>query len=289
MNKILKYKYTDTIFFLIVGTFLVSLAINGVLAPNKLISGGISGISLMLHFMFGLNLSILTIVLNIPIFIVAVKYLSKPFLAFSLVGMLLSAFWLEVTKDFTIPLSSDLTVVVMGGLINGIGVGMIFRTGGSTGGIDIVAKILNKLFSFSMGSTSFIINIFVMAAAAYFFSIDLAVMTAISMFVSSKATNLIVDGLNRRRTGTIILAPEHAEEICSTIIKELNRGVTIVPATGGYTHSQKMILYTMINVREVAKLKQIVSSIDEHAFMTISETAQVIGNGRGFIHTTDEK
>ncbi|WP_010167918.1 YitT family protein [Candidatus Epulonipiscium viviparus] len=284
-----KCEYKDTIFFLILGTMLMALAVNGVLAPNYLINGGISGISLMLHFAFGWNLSMLTIVLNVPIFLIALKFLPKKFLGFSILGTMLLAGWIELTKDFRIPLNSELTIVVLGGLINGLGMGMIFRTGGSTGGTDIIAKIFNKLFSFSMGSVSFMINMIIMAAAAYFFSIDLAVVTAISMFVASQATNLIVDGLNSRRTGTIIVSPEYAEEICLAITHELHRGATMVDATGGYTHNKKVIIYTMINMREVAKLKQIVSSHDKHAFMTIVETAQVIGNGKGFLSQINNK
>ncbi len=280
-NNILEYK--NTVFFLVIGTLLMAIAVNGVLVPNKLISGGISGISLMLYFVFGWNLSLLTIILNIPIFIIGLKYLPKKFLFFSLFGTLVLALWIELTKNIIIPLDSELTIVVLGGLINGLGMGMIFRTGGSTGGTDIIAKIINKLFSIGMGSVSFMINMVIMAAAAYFFSINLAVVTAISMFVAAQATNLIVDGLNTRRTGTIIVSPEYAEEICSAITTQLHRGVTMVAATGGYTHNQKIIIYTMINMREVSKLKQIVSAHDKHAFMTIVETAQVIGNGRGFL------
>lgn len=268
---------------LIVGTLLMSIAINGLLAPNRLLSGGVSGIALFLHFLFDWNLSFLTIILNIPLFILALMFLKRRFIALSLVGMTLLSFWLEVTKGFVIPTSNFITIILLGGILNGIGMGIIFRAEGSVGGTDIVAKIANKFFSFSMGSVIFAINILIMLASIFVFGIDLSIITAATMFVSSRTTNFVVDGLNRRRTVSIITSPEAGEIIAKKITEEMSRGVTIVPAIGGYTHHDKFILYTTVTLHEVAKLKSLICTYDEHAFVTIADTAQVIGNGKGFI------
>lgn len=276
-------KQMRTIFSLATGTLLMSIAINGLLAPNKLLSGGVSGLSLFLHFLFDWRLSLLTISLNIPLFILAFIFLRKQFIILSLVGMSLLSFWLEMTQNLVIPTTNPLSIILLSGLLNGMGTGIIFRAGGSVGGTDIIAKILNQSFSFSMGSVVFLINMVIMLTSTYFFGIDIAVITTASMFVSSQTTNFVVDGLNKRRTVTIITSPNAGNNIATEIMNGMSRGVTIVPAIGGYTHSDKVILYTTVNLREVSKLKTLVSSHDSHAFVTIADTAQVIGNGRGFI------
>ncbi|MGL5676135.1 MAG: YitT family protein [Cellulosilyticaceae bacterium] len=276
-------KHMRTIFSLTLGTLLMSIAINGLLAPNSLLSGGVSGLALFLHLIFDWKLSLLTIFLNIPLFILAFIYLKKRFIIFSLLGMSLLSLWLELTQHIIIPTTNPLSIILVSGLLNGLGMGIIFRAGGSVGGTDIVAKILNQKLSFSMGSVLFLINMTIMLTSAFVFGIDIAVVTAASMFVSSQTTNYVVDGLNRRRTVTIITSPASGEKISHEIMDIMGRGVTIVPAIGGYTQNDKAILYTTVNLREVAKLKALVSLHDTHAFVTIADTAQVIGNGRGFI------
>ncbi len=276
-------KHTRTLFALFFGTFLMAVAINGLLAPHNLLSGGVSGFALMLHFLFDFKLSILTVLLNIPLFLLALKFLRKQFITFSLIGMCCLSFWIEVTHGISIPTENTLSIILLAGLLNGVGMGIIFREGGSVGGTDIIAKIINQSFSLSMASVIFSINIVIMAISVYFFGVDSAVLTAASMFVSTQTTNFVVDGLNRRRTVTIVTSPERGNRIATEIMSQMQRGVTIVPALGGYTHADKAILYTTINLREVARLKGLVCTCDPHAFMTVADTAQVIGHGRGFI------
>ncbi|MDA3730727.1 YitT family protein [Niameybacter massiliensis] len=265
------------------GTLLMSIAINGILVPNHMLSGGISGISLFLHFLFGWNLSIMNVIFNIPLFILAFIFLKKQFIYFSLLGMISLSLWLEVTSGIVIPTNSPLTIILVAGLLNGVGMGIIFRNEASVGGTDIIAKIVNKFFSISMGNVILAINMLIMLTAIFTFGLDIAILTAASMFISSQTTNYVVDGLNRRRTVSIITSPDVGQEIAQDIMDKMHRGVTIVPAIGGYTHQNKYILYANVNLREVAKVKNIVSSHDPHAFVTVSDVAQVIGNGRGFL------
>lgn len=275
--------YLHRIFSLALGTLLMAIAINGLLAPNHLLSGGITGIALFLHFLFDFNISLSTIMLNMPLFILAFIYLKRRFIVFSLMGMSMLSFWLEVTKGIHIETDSTLTVLLISGLLNGLGLGIIFRADCSVGGTDIIAKIMNQKFSLSMGSVIFSINVMIMLASLCVFDLDLAVITATSMFISSQTTNFVVDGLNRRRTVTIVTSPCFSTPISHHIMTDLHRGVTIVPAVGGYTQQERHLLYTTVNLREVAKLKSIVSSHDVHAFVTVADTAQVIGNGKGFM------
>lgn len=269
---------------IIFGTLLIAIATNGILLPNHLLSGGVNGISMLFYFLFDFKVSLLVILINIPIFILGLLFLRKTYLAYSLFGMLMLSFWLELTDQISIPTDNTLSILVIAGLLHGIGTGIIFRADGSTGGTDIIAKIINKYFSINMATITLYLNTIIILLSAYFFDIDIAVLTISTMFISSQVVNFVVDGINRKRTLYIITDAEHSEELSALLLKELHRGVTMIPAVGAYTAATKYILFTTVSVREVAKAKQLVLNVDSKAFMTVTETSQVIGNGRGFTH-----
>ncbi len=277
------YKITITRFLsIIIGTLLIAIATNAIIIPNHLLSGGISGIALLLHFLFNFKVSLLVILFNIPLLILGLLYLQKTYLAYSLFGMLMLSFWLELTSNFVIATNNTLSILLIGGLFQGVGTALVFKYDGSTGGTDIISKIIQKHFSVNMATTNFAINLVIISLSIYFFDIDMATLTIGMMYVASKITNFVVDGLNRKRTLYIITDKAHYNTLSQTLLAELNRGVTMIPAIGAYTHDEKYILFTTVSMREVAKAKQIVLSVDPKAFMTITETSQAIGNGRGF-------
>ncbi|MGL5677824.1 MAG: YitT family protein [Cellulosilyticaceae bacterium] len=273
------------ILFIVVGTFLLALSINGVLIPNRLLSGGITGIANFLYFLFDWKVSLLIIILNIPLFIIAFFFLKKHFIIFSLFGMLMLSFWLQLTSGFVITTSEPISVIILGGVLTGLGNGIIFRGDGSTGGSDIICKIIYDRFSISMATVGLSINGIIILFSIYFFGIDLSLLTLATMFIGSRVTNFVVDGLNYKRTLFIVTDLEHYDPIAQHIMHDIHRGVTIIPAEGAYTQSSKYILYTTISMREVAKARHIVSLYDKHAFVTVSPTSQVFGQGRGFIHS----
>jgi uncharacterized membrane-anchored protein YitT (DUF2179 family) len=273
------------ILFITLGTFLLAIATNAILIPNKLLSGGVSGIAMFLHFLFNTNVSATILFLNIPLFILALFFLKKKFIVYSLYGMVMLSVWIEITQNFIIPTGNLVSVILVGGVLNGLGNGIIFKGDGSTGGIDIISKILNQRLSISMATINLSINGVILLFSIMVFGIDLSVLTLATMFVSSRVTNFVVDGIHYKRTLFIITDEEHYQAISSAILEEIHRGVTVIPSIGAYTHKTKYILYTTIGIQEVAKVKQIVMQYDKKAFMTVSETSQVIGNGRGFVHT----
>ena len=278
----------NRIFSIMIGTLLLAIATNGVLIPNQLLSGGVNGISMLLYFLFNARVSITVILLNIPIFILGLIFLRKTYLTYSLFGMLMLSFWLEVTHPLIITQGNTLSTLVVAGFLHGLGTGIIFRADGSTGGTDIIAKIINKYFSINMATVTLYLNALIVVLSIYFFGLDIAVLTISTMFLSSQVANFVVDGINRKRTLYIITESEHADELSKCLLKELHRGVTMIPAIGAYTSESKYILFTTVSIREVAKAKQLVLRIDSKAFMTVTETSQVIGNGKGFLPLTSQ-
>jgi len=194
------------------------------------------------------------------------------------------SFWLELTSGLIIPTRNILSILVVAGLLHGLGTGIIFRGNGSTAGTDIIAKIIHQHLSINMATVNLAINSVIILLSIYFFDLDIAVITISTMFISSHVANFVVDGINRKRTLYIITSNTHAEELSKLLLIELHRGVTMIPAIGAYTSDTKYILFTTVGVREVAKARQLVLSTDPNAFMTVTETSQVIGNGRGFTH-----
>ncbi len=284
-NNFINY---NRIFSIMIGTLLLAIATNGVLIPNQLLSGGVNGISMLLYFLFNARVSITVILLNIPIFILGLIFLRKTYLTYSLFGMLMLSFWLEVTHPLIITQGNTLSTLVVAGFLHGLGTGIIFRADGSTGGTDIIAKIINKYFSINMATVTLYLNALIVVLSIYFFGLDIAVLTISTMFLSSQVANFVVDGINRKRTLYIITESEHADELSKCLLKELHRGVTMIPAIGAYTSESKYILFTTVSIREVAKAKQLVLRIDSKAFMTVTETSQVIGNGKGFLPLTPQ-
>ena len=260
------------IIFIMIGTLLLAISTNGVLVQNHLLSGGVSGISMFLHFVLNWNISLMILLLNIPLFILGFFFLKKHFLVYSLFGMIMLSFWIQVTSGIRIPTGNLVSVILVGGVLSGLGNGIIFRGDGSTGGTDIVSKIVNKYFSISMATVNLSINGIIILCSLFFFGLDLSVLTLATMFVSSKVTNFVVDGINYKRTIFIITDTTHFQHIADDIIDELHRGVTVIPAIGAYTQNNKYILYTNVGIREVSKVKQITTSHDPNAFMTVSET-----------------
>ncbi|WP_058484871.1 YitT family protein [Defluviitalea phaphyphila] len=271
------FSYIKNVIFIFIGAFIMSISINGILIPNHILSGGVTGVAMLLHILFNWNISLLIMFINIPIFILGYKFINKRFTFLSLIGMFSLTISLYFSQNFKIPTQDILVSVLLGGTISGLGMGIVFRGSGSTGGTDIIVKILNKFLSFNMGSISFALNMIIITLSSFFFGIDLSIYTLATMFVASQTTNYVVDGLNYKRTISIIT--DKHEEISQRILREAKRGVTLMHGEGGYTKAPKTIITCTVGIRQVSKIKEIVKQTDPKAFMTISETAQVFGSG----------
>jgi uncharacterized membrane-anchored protein YitT (DUF2179 family) len=168
----------------------------------------------------------------------------------------------------------------------GLGLGLIFRVGASCGGNDIISKIINNNFSFSIPTINFSLNVVVVTLSAFFFGVDEAVKTLTTMYIASVVMQFVMEGINYKRTAIII--SDKKEEIVKAINHKLSRGCTVISATGGYTGSPHDMLYCVIGIHQLAKLRMLVNDIDSNAFMNVMESRAVFGNGRGFIRIDEE-
>lgn len=264
---------------IIIGGILIAVAYNALLIPHKLLSGGIGGIALAGQYLFHIPVYFGIFILNIPIFLWGLKELDKPFMFYSLVGTLAFIFALPLTAPYIPKPDIDIFLAsVFSGLINGLGVGIILKFGASTGGLDILSVIMRKKTNVAIGSFSFYFNLIVLALMLMFFKLEIILYTFISMWVSGKSIDFIMEGMIKKKS--VIIISEKNDEIGDWIMNELHRGVTLLKGEGGFTGDNKLVLNTVLNNFEYAKLKQTINSIDPKAFMYITETSEV--EGRGF-------
>ena len=271
---------------LLVGCFIMAVCTNAYLIPNKMLSGGLTGIAILLELLLGIQTHYWLVILNIPLFILAYILINKRFVNYSLLGLLSFIFFLYATKSIQIHYDDLLVTAIVSGFFNGIGAGLIFRYNSSAGGSDILAKIINKYFSYGIGLLIFAFNFIVVSLSAYFFGVKLAVYTLISMFITSYITQIFIEGLNYKRA--VFIISDDYTLIAKEIIHHLQRGVTVLDGKGAYSNHPKHMLYCVVSIREISKLKLIVKHIDQDAFITVTQTSFVIGNGKGFLNINSE-
>jgi uncharacterized membrane-anchored protein YitT (DUF2179 family) len=264
---------------MILGSFLCALAINGILIPHRFVSGGVTGLALVIHYLFPFfSVALIYVVANVPLFIAGWFFISHRFLIYSTIGMFLFALavaWVNID----IPVQDKLLAAILAGLIQGVGSGIILKSAGSAGGTDILSVILLQRFSIRLGTTVLGFNLLVLSAAAFFFSLEDALYTLIYLYVSTKIVDLVVTGLSQRKA-IFIISPKW-EKISTRILGEIHRGVTILRGQGAYSAREQEILYTVVTFQEVANLKQIVRKEDPNAFVVVSDTTEVMGHRIG--------
>ena len=261
------------------GSALCALGINGVLVPRQFLSGGFTGLALIIHYVYpALPLGVIYFVLNIPNFVFGWKFVGRRFFLYSVAGMFIFSAAIQ-TIHVTLPVYDQLLSALLAGIIIGVGSGVILKSLGSAGGTDILSVMLLKVFSIRLGSTILAFNGIILVASALIFSLEKALYTLIYLYIVSSVVNLVVTGLSQRKA-VFIISPKW-KQISQRIMEEVQRGVTIIKGQGGFSGQEQQILYTVITFRELARLKRVVKSEDPEAFMVVSETLEVMGQRVG--------
>ncbi|WP_378955280.1 YitT family protein [Pelosinus sp. sgz500959] len=272
-------KFLWRYFCITAGCLIASTSINLFLVPHHLLSGGVSGLAIIFYFLFGFPIGLQIIIMNIPLVAIAYKLLGKEYAITTIYGTILFSVAVDATQFLAKmnPLDDPLLACITGGIISGVGSGLIFRFNGSAGGLDIVAAVVRKYYSFNFGVVSFAINLVIMMIAATFFGLKLAVLTLISMFVSANLTDKVVEGFNRKKT--LFIISYNTEKITEAILKEVGRGATILRGEGAFTRQEKRIIFVVVSLTQIAKIKLLVQDVDPHAFMIVQDAAEVMGRG----------
>lgn len=265
------------IFFITIGAFIFSFGLNYFTIANKLGEGGFTGISLVLKYAFGFSPSLVILLLNIPLFIIGWFKLGKSSMAYTIIGTLLVSLFLWVTRDFQKPLHDLLLASLYAGVSVGVGLGIIFRYGGTTGGVDIIARLAFKYKGLRMGRTMFLFDAIVISISTYYIGIEKAMYTLVAVFIGARVIDFVQEGAYAAKAATII--SDHAPDIANKIMKEMERGATLLKGKGGYTGSDKEVLYCVVSRNELTRLKNLVYSVDSKAFVVVNDVHDVLGEG----------
>lgn len=280
--KINFFEILSDIIMIILGTFLVGLGINLFLLPLKLTTGGVSGIATIIYYKFGISMGITVLVLNIPLFVISLFKLGLKSSIKTIIATLLLSFFLDaLTYNSLIKLNiSDLfTSSIFGGLIIGSGLSIVFKAGASTGGSDLLAQIIYKIFPVqSLSKVLLVIEVLIITSVIIAFkNVNVGLYSLIATFISSKVVDVMFEGTYYTRVVTIVT--QKPNNIVEEILNELKRGATITKSIGAMTKEEYSVITCIITRPQVIRIKRIIAKYDKSALMYIATTNEVFGKG----------
>jgi uncharacterized membrane-anchored protein YitT (DUF2179 family) len=275
-------KFTETIkpldlLGIAAGSLLLAAAVQGIMIPARLLTGGLTGLAIVLEFIFKIDVWVWYAVLNIPLLIAGYKYVSRRFIIYSIFGVAVLTFFLAVLKSINWGINDLFLAAVFGGVLTGIGTGLIFRSKGSTGGADIIAVIIHRFWGFSIGQTFLVFNVVVLSSSLLVFNFEKTLYAAVAIYIASKVMDTVVTGVETTRTAMII--SRQNKDIAGEIINNLQRGCTYLEARGAYTNEERQIVLVTVAKTQLPALKEIVFALDQQAFIIINETIEAFGQG----------
>jgi len=267
------------LFLLSAGSAISAVAINSILIPEGFLAAGFTGLALIIHYLTDvLSVSSLYFLLNLPLFALGWKYVGRRFFLYSVVGMVIYSAAVEFVH-IPIHIEERILAALLAGILMGVGSGIILRSLGSAGGVDILSVILLTRHSIRAGSTALAFNAVLLGICAFLFTLDMALYTLVYIYVTSSMLNVVLTGLSQRKA-VFIVSPLW-REISHGIMEEIQRGVTILQGEGGFTGQTQRVLYTVVSFRELARLKQMIRKTDPEAFVVVTETLEVMGQRIG--------
>lgn len=272
-NKNLLDKFISFV-LITIGACLAAVALEIFLVPNNIIDGGIIGISIMISYITKIKLSILTLVFNIPFLILGYRQLGKSFLIKASYAMVVFSILLNQFKPVPELTNDILLATVFGGLLLGIGVGFVIKFGACLDGTEVIAIMISKKTSFSVGQVVMFLNFFIYATASLLFGWDRALYSILTYFITFKIIDMVSEGFEQAKA--VMIITNHGEEIANSIHKKLGRTVTMLEGEG-LISGKKVVLYAVVTRIEIPELKRIVEEDDYSAFVTISDVNEIVG------------
>lgn len=274
-SKLVKY------IIIVLGAAIGAVGFQFFMFPNSIVSGGLTGIAQIINRLTGLPVGVLSIVMNVPLFIIAWRQFGNQFIIDSFIGTALFSVFIDLSSMLNIVATNDpMLGSIIGGVIKGIGLGAIYYVGATTGGVDIVARILRRKYPYiNFGTFILILDAVVISAYALIFHIvESAMYSLICMFVVSKAVDLVLYGLDN---SSIVYIVSHQTDVIVQEITSgnLHRGVTLLHAEGAYTHEERQVIMCVIKRPQIAEIRRLVRTIDDKAFLVVTDAKNVFGNG----------
>ncbi len=265
---------------IVAGSLIYVLGMNAVLIPQKLLSGGVVGVAVILHYLYpSVDVGHFYLVSNIPLMLLGWFSVSRRFMGYTLFGMVffsLAASWLKVPA---VVVSDPFLAAVLAGVWCGVGGGIMLRSLGSAGGLDILAVYLNTRWGIRVGVTYMAANAVVLGIGGYFFGLEKALFSIVYVYASGRVVDAVMVGFNRRKM--VLIVSSKAQEAADFILHGIHRGVTFLKGVGGYSGEERDVILTVTTLTELPKLKEAIFRIDPQAFVIINDTLEVLGKRHG--------
>jgi len=266
-------EFMRNIVIITLASILMAFAYNFLLIPHEILSGGLSGIAIMLGIVTPLNTGVLNLLLNLPLLILGVMKLGKRFIAYTILSVAVMSIALLIIPIYKAT-QEPILASLFGGVIVGLCVGLIFRASGSSGGFDIIAMLLSRKRDFPLGVLISAMNGVVVAISGFVFSWDAALLTLVSIY----ATGKVVDTIHTSNIKlTLMIITSNGEDVKQQLLTRLHRGITMMDAKGGYSGEGRKVLITVITRYQLAEVKSLIKEVDAKAFVNILQTTEVIG------------
>ena len=275
--RTMRKRYLLELIGVVVGTAFMALSFQAFLVPNQMAAGGVSGLGVILFHLYAVPVGLVVFLVNIPLFILAWVILGWKVVANSLAGTILLPLMLEVFAYIPVVTQDMLLASVFGGIGVGIGLGLVFRSHGSTGGTALGALLISHFSQLSSGKSLIGADLAIIIASGFVFSAEAAMFALISLFVTSKVIDLVQEGLFYSKAAIII--SDENEVIADKIMAEIGRGVTFLKGSGAYTGERREIMFCVLSQSQVTHIKDIVREIDPDAFVIVSNVGEVLGEG----------
>ncbi len=273
--------------YIVGGSFLTAMGIALFTSPAKIASGGVSGIAIIIFHTLGFDTGLSIFLLSVPLFILGIVIFGKQYGVKSLMGTVLLSFFTFLLNsamgyngvlDYSNPLSVLLSAI-SGGVLMGLGVGLVLRSGANTGGTDIAAQILARFTPLSMGTSLFLVDAIIIAFSAFIFSLEMALYATITVYIVGITIDRVVLSFGTRSAKTVFIISEKRRDIERAILEELGHGGTILYGSGMYTGFDRPVIMTVVSNNKLGQLTNIVHRQDKLAFMVVQEAYKVLGEG----------
>ncbi|WP_418790990.1 YitT family protein [Phosphitispora sp. TUW77] len=266
-------------FFILIGVTITAVGLDMFLVPNKIAAGGVSGIATIVYYKARFPVGLTMFIINVPLFLAGVRKMGMGFGVRSLFGTATISLAVDLLAPvLPIPTRDPLLASIYGGIFAGIGIGIVFRNRGTTGGTDLAAAIINNYMKMSVGVVLFMIDASVIIAAGITFrSAELALYALLTVFLTSRVIDIVQEGFGYAKAALII--SDNPEAVSEAILNRMDRGVTTLKGKGMYTGTNRDVVFSVVTRAEISILKELVHSIDEKAFVILTDVHEVLGEG----------
>lgn len=262
---------------IMIGALIFALDVNLFVIPNDFGEGGVTGVTIILYYLFRWSPGLVNFVLNAMLLVVGYKFLDKQTTVYTIIAVTFNSLFLYLTEGWTIASDNLMINAIFGGVFAGVGIGLIIKVGGTTAGSTILARIMNKYLDWNVSYALLFFDLIVAFASLFIIGVQSLMFTIVMLYIGTKVMDFIIEGLNPRKA--VMIVSKEQNQIAEQVNVVMERGVTVLHGHGFYTKLPQEILYIVISKQEISQLKKIVKAIDTSAFITIHDVRDVFGEG----------